>query len=423
MPRLTKQFVDCVQPPSDTSDRTFWDDTLSGFGVRVRASGAKTWVIMYRTQDGRLRKYRIGQVGALTPDEARKEARQKLAAVDRGADPAEEKGALRKAITVAELCELFLADEKSRIKPTTYKTDESRVACHVIPLLGTRRVISLLSHDIEQLQADIAAGKSRQPRRKEGRGDHATGGRGVAARTVSMVGTMLEFARRRGIVETNVARGVQKFSIPKRTRFLSHEEYAALGKAIEGAADFGESKVALAAIKALALTGCRRQEILGLRRDWLDSRTHCIRFGDTKTGPQLRPLGNAAIDLLSMQPCLEDSPWVFPAIRGDGQFIGAPRVFARLCSAAGLREVTLHTLRHSFATTAVELGFSELVISGLLGHRGNSVTARYAHVPDRALLAAADAVSQAIESALAGRTADILNISDAVTARARGTPQ
>jgi integrase len=410
MPRLTKRFVDALGPEPDKSDCTVWDDDLSGFGIRVRGSGAMTWIIMYRTREGRLRKYRIGQVGTLTPDEARREARQKLAAVDRGADPAGEKGALRKAMTVSELCDLFLADEKPRVKSTTYKTDESRVTCHVKPLLGNRKVISLRPSDIEQLQTDIAAGKTRTPRRGQGRGDHATGGRGVAARTVSMFGTMLEFACRRGVVQTNVARGVKKFSIPKRTRFLDHAEYAALGEAMRRAEAFGESRVALGAIAALALTGCRRQEILGLRWDWLDARARCIRFADTKTGPQLRPLGKVALDHLTAQPREDGSPWMFPAIQGDGHYIGAPRAFARFCHDAGLKGVTLHTLRHSFATMAVELGFSELIISGLLGHRGTSVTARYAHIPDRALTFAADRVSEAINNALTNRFSKVVQL-------------
>ncbi|HEY1710574.1 MAG TPA: hypothetical protein VGG10_20050 [Rhizomicrobium sp.] len=174
-------------------------------------------------------------------------------------------------MTVAELSDLFLEDERPRVKATTYKTDISRVRCHVKPLLGSRKVISLKMHDIEQLQVDIAAGKSKQRRRESGRGDYATGGRGVAARTVTMMGTMLEFARRRGIVETNVARGVQKFATAKRDCFLCREEYAALGKAMIDAKNFGEHEVALNAIRALALTGCRRQEILGLPWEWLTS--------------------------------------------------------------------------------------------------------------------------------------------------------
>lgn len=411
MPRLTKRFVDSLRADPNVADRTVWDDTLPGFGIRVRSAGGMTWVIMYRTKDGRLRKFKIGRIGALTPDEARKEARQRLAEVDKGQDPAAAKVAARRAMSVAELCDLYLADAKTRLKPKTYKMDESRVSCHVKPLIGSRKVESLKLRDIEDLQTAIATGKSARPRKEKGRGDHPSGGRGVAARTVSMVGTMLEFARRRGIVETNVARGVQKFSVPKRMRYLTHEEFASLGVTIRTAEEHGESRVALRAIEILLLTGCRREEILALRWDWLDLRSRCIRFGDTKTGPQLRPLGSAAIRLFSALRREGDVPWIFPAEKGDGHFIGAPRVFKRLCHAAKLKDVTLHTLRHSFASMAAELGYSELIISGLLGHRGSSVTARYAHVPDRALLSAADSVSTAIAKVLDGDLANIIPIS------------
>jgi integrase len=101
----------------------------------------------------------------------------------------------------------------------------------------------------------------------------------------------------------------------------------------------------------------------------------------------------------------EACPWVFPADWGDGHFIGLPRVLARLCARAGLKGVTLHTLRHTFAATAAELGFSELTIAGMLGHSVPGVTARYAHVPDSALLAAADRVSARLALALSGRAA------------------
>jgi integrase len=96
----------------------------------------------------------------------------------------------------------------------------------------------------------------------------------------------------------------------------------------------------------------------------------------------------------------KECQWIFPADRGVGHFIGLPRILARLCARAGLKDVTVHTLRHSFAATAAELGFSELTIAGLLGHTVPGVTARYAHVPDSALVAAADRVSAQIAAAL-----------------------
>jgi integrase len=172
-----------------------------------------------------------------------------------------------------------------------------------------------------------------------------------------------------------------------------------------------ENRIGLAATRFLLLTGLRRMEALALPWGWVDSRSRCIRFEDTKSGAQLRPIGSAAISLLDALPRSGGQRFVFPAGRGEGHFIGLPRVLARLCRRARLSGVTVHVLRHSFAAAAAEMGFSELTIAGLLGHSVPGVTARYAHVPDRALLVAADQVSARIAAALAGVThADVIEL-------------
>lgn len=282
--------------------------------------------------------------------------------------------------------------------------DQSRIDCHVKPLIGPRKAASLRMADMEDLQRQVAEGKSAAKGKRIGRGGTARGGRTVAARTVSMMGAILEYARRHGIVSENVTRGVQKYPTKKRTRFLSYEEYEALGKAIAIAEATKENRTALAAITALALTGCRRQEILDLPWAWLDIAHKCIHFGDSKTGAQIRPLGTAAVNHLVQQPKLENCKWVFPAKTFERGIVGVPHVFGRVCALAGLKEVSLHTLRHSYASVAADLGYSELTIAGLLGHRSGSVTARYAHVPDRALIAAADEVAASIADHLAKGT-------------------
>ena len=236
-----------------------------------------------------------------------------------------------------------------------------------------------------------------------------------------MLGTILEYARRHDLVPTNVACGVEKFPVGKRIRFLSYDEISELGKAMMVAEDHGENPTALAAIMALALTGCRRQEMLALPWNWLDAQRKCIRFEDTKTGAQLRPLGEAALTHLLGQPKLENSNWIFPAGTGDGNFVGAPRIFQRICEAARIEDASLHTLRHTFASVAADLGYSELTIAGLLGHRGSSVTARYAYVPDCALIAAADQVASRIARALGGDAATLpFNTRVAVWVRSQG---
>jgi integrase len=318
-------------------------------------------------------------------------------------NPSAERHAARAAITLSELCDLYVADAEGRIKASTLAMDRSRIECHVKPLIGRRTVGALTRRDIERLQSDVAAGKTAKPRKEKGRGGKGSGGRGVAARTVGMLGTILEFAKRHGMIVDNPARGVRRFPDNKRRRFLSLDELAALGAAMRRAPADVENRTGVAAIQALLLTGCRRSEILALPWAWLDMKARCIRFEDTKSGPQLRPIGAAAIKQLAAQSRYEDSPWVFPADRGNGHFVGLPRVLARLCARAGVKEVSVHTLRHSFAAMAAELGFSELTIAGLLGHSVPSVTARYAHLPDSALVAAADRVSARMAAALEGK--------------------
>jgi len=403
--KLTKRVVDALRPAL-SRDVFKWDagdGSLKGFGIRVKPSGIASYFVQYRNKEGRTRRLVLGRVGELTPNEARNLAADKLKEARTGGDPSAERHAARAAITVSELCDLYVADTKRRIKPSTLAMDHSRIECHVKPLIGRRTVAGVTRRDIERFQADVAAGKTAGPRREKGRGGKASGGRGVAARTVGMLGTILEFGRQHGMISDNPARGVRRFPDDKRRRFLSLDELAALGRAMREALNNGENRTGVAAVRALLLTGCRRNEVLALPWSCVDTKGRCIHFEDTKSGAQIRPIGAAAAKHIAAQPRHKDCQWVFPADRGNGHFIGLPRVLARLCARAELKDVTVHTLRHSFAATASELGFSELTIAGLLGHTVPGVTARYAHVPDAALIAAADRVSARMASALDGK--------------------
>lgn len=422
MPKITKRTVDALKPNPAGKDVFFWDSgdgAIKGFGVRMKPSGAASYLVQYRNKEGRTRRLVLGPTSVLTAEEARTRAGNKLKEVEGGGDPSADRHAIRKSITVTELCDLYIKDAEARageegeIKHSTLKMDKSRIECHIKPLIGRLSVRSLTVEDVEGLQNDIAAGKTAKKREKKGRSGLLTGGRGVAARTVGMLGTILEFAKRRKVIKENPARSVKKFEGGKNKRFLSQAELKALGEAMNNAAT--ENKAAIAAIRALLLTGCRKNEILGLPWAWLDVTAKCIRFADTKSGAQIRPIGKSAVEHFKLQPKAKDSkgdesPWIFPAAQGDGHFVGLPRVLERLCKTAKIKDVTLHVLRHTFAASAAELGFSELTIAGLLGHTLASVTARYSHIPDSALVIAADRVSARITAALEGRedSADIV---------------
>ncbi len=403
MPKISKRVVDKIKPSPEGKDIFIWDScdgSLKGFGIRVKPSGAATYLIQYRNQEGRTRRLALGKVGTLTPDEARVLARDKLASVSKGHDPSAERHAIRSSITVSELCELYLKDAAGRIKESTLKVDKIRVNAHVLPLLGKKTVRSLTRQDIEGFQNDIAVGKTAKPRPEGGRGGHPKGGRGAASRTTDMFTTILEFACNKGIIEKNPGRGVKKFASKKMARFLSIKEIVALGKVIKESET--ESQVGLDAINLLLLTGCRKSEILSLPWEWVDFDHQCIRFHDSKTGPQLRPISSSALNKLKEIKKRNDSSWVCPSVRGDGHFIGLPKVFKRFCTKAEIQNASLHTLRHTFSSVATGLGYTELTIAGMIGHKNRGVTARYAHLPDRALLAAANTVSARIKSALNG---------------------
>lgn len=408
--KITKRFLDGLQPDV-TKDVQFMDSEVRGFGVRLKPSGSAAFFIRYKLTDGSERRYVLGKVGTITPDEARTLAKAKLADVAKGGDPSAERHAVREAMTVAEICDWYisaattgniLGRRGARIKASTLAMDKSRIETHVKPLIGKKTADGLTDTDIARLQRDIASGKTAKARK--GRGGATTGGSGVAARTVRMLGAILEHAKRAKLVKSNPAQGVRLLAEGTNDRRLSEEEIIALGKAMQ-ATENEQNPVALAAVRFLLLTGFRRMEALSLRWDEVDLKGRCISLSDSKSGSQVRAIGAVALAVLEAARADARSEWVFPASRGDGHFIGLPRVLERLCAAASIEGVSLHTLRHSFASVAADEGFSELTVAALLGHARRGVTQRYVKV-DRAAVLAADAVSAKIAGLLVGQAAE-----------------
>jgi integrase len=413
--KLTKRIVDALKTPKPSKvgvkvRETFvWDRELRGFGVQVMPSGLKSFVIQYRTAEGRLRRSVIGRFGLMTVEEARDLAHEKLVAVSKGVDPVAAEAEDTGRITVAELCDWYLTEAEAGrilgrrrrpIKASTLAMDRSRVEAHIKPLLGRRQVGALKLGDIEVAQADIAAGKTAKAR-KGSRGGATTGGEGVAARTLSTLHAIFEHAARLGKIPSNPAKGVRRLASAPRDRRLSRAEIQRFGETMREAARDGEHPTGLAAIRFLLLTGFRRMEGLGMQRPWLDEEEGAVRFPDTKSGAQTRVIGQAAVDLLLAQPQTK-SPFFFPADWGEGHFIGVVRVLDRICERAKIADVTPHTLRHTFASLAGDLGFSELTIAALLGHASRGVTQRYVHI-DEALRMAADRVAEEMADILDGK--------------------
>ncbi|CAM5774419.1 integrase [Labrys miyagiensis] len=436
MPKLSKFRITTKEVDALVADRDafYFDAELKGFGVRTKPSGSKTYLVQYKNKEGRTRRVSIGQHGALTPSEARKQASVLLGRVDAGEDPAESKADERKAMTMSQLCDAYLeATDKGLVlgkrgtakKSSTLVTDRGRIERHIKPLLGNRKVRDVTTPDIVKFMRDVTAGKTATVVKTKLRGKAVVeGGKGTAARTVGLLGGILSYAVSEGIISINPARGVKRPADERRQVRLSADEYRALGKAIAKSEAAKEPWQITAAMRLLALTGCRRGEIEGLRWQDVDLLGHCLRLSDSKTGASVRPLGSAAVTVLEKLPVEVRKGFVFPQARKtEGEkraFGGLPKAWARVVALAKdkdgvnpIGELTPHGLRHAFASTAHDLGYSELTIAALLGHAAASVTGRYVHQVDEALVNAADKVSEHIAGMMSGTAgANVTNITD-----------
>jgi integrase len=412
--KLTKRAIDATK--SDGTDRVLWDEELRGFGLRVKPGGLKSYVIQFRNRQGVSRRLTVGQCCRLTPDEARREARRLLSDVERGLDPVERRVQERKAITVGDLCVEYLAKAEAGLiigrkglpkKASTLAIDRGRIARHIVPLLGKKPLKDVASADIKRFLEAVMSGKTAATVRTKARGlARVTGGPTAAVRAAGLLGGMLTYAKEMGYIEQNAARGVRKPADKRRSFRLASEEYRCLGEALETAEGRGEHWQAIAAIRLLALTGCRRSEILNLKWSEVDFENSCLRLGDTKTGASIRPLPAAARTVLASS--VHKSEYVFPGIcREDRSYASVfPKTWRRIVG----HQYSPHGLRHAYASATHELGFGELTIKALLGHSRIGVTSGYVATVDTYLLSAAEKVARYIAGAITGETGKLLKL-------------
>lgn len=410
MPKLTKRVVDAVE--IRTKEYVIWDEELPGFGLRIFPSAKRSYVVQYR-QAGRSRRYAIGLHGIWTPETARAEAKKLLGRVAGGEDPAEQRKLDRNAMTVRELCELYIADldrgtvigRSGRPKAaSTVEIDKGRIRRHIIPLIGARRVKDITTADVVRMMKDIIAGATRlneKTRKKRGR-SIVRGGPGTASRAVGVLGGLFTYARDELGFElyTNPAHGIRKPKDRIRNRHLSQAEYRMLGRILRHAEADPDYAKTIAMIRVIALTGCRRGEVIKLRWDEVDAERSTLSLRDTKTGDSVRPLGLPALELVERRYADSTTEWVFPRDRQDGPYGSFPNQWERIFKGTDLEGLTAHVLRHSFASLANELGFTEVTVAALLGHSHKTITARYIHSADSALVMAADTVSGLIDALL-----------------------
>jgi len=414
---LTKRTVDALIF-SPGCDYFVWDTKLKGFGIRVtertdaqgKVHRRKVFVLGYRPKGARqFRRLTLGTFGPQTTEQGRDKALEHLSAITKGTDPLAAKRAERGALTVRELGDTYLNEVDRRRKPGTAREYRRLWKKHILPALGTKPVAAVVNGDIRRLHRSLQDTPY------------------VANRVVARLTTFFTHAIAEGAIPSrlNPTHGVEFYPEQGRERFLTKEEFGRLGEALARAEREGlppapelrekpkkaenqkhrpksadvpipANPYAVAAIRLLALTGCRENEILSLRWNDVDFERGHLRLDDTKTGKSVRPLGQSAAAVLASLVRIEGNPYVLPGLKAKGHLVEIKRVWYAVRHAAKLRELRLHDLRHSFASVPAASGESLLVVRSLLGHKNVATTERYAHLGDDPVKSAANRTSKAI---------------------------
>ena len=406
--KISKRVVDSLNPGD-----TVWDNEVRGFGVRCQRR-ARVYILKYRFH-GRQRWLSFGKHGSpWTPEMARNEALRLMGMIVNGLDPADARDEAKNDLTISELCDLYLSEGCALKKPSTMATDIGRIERHIKPLLGKKYVRHVTRADVEKMRDGVANGKTAADI-KTGMFGRAivTGGKGTANKAVSLLGAIFAFAIGRRLRADNPAHGVKMFPSKTHERFLTPVELGRLGDALDEADKEGINLFALSAIRLLVMTGCRKGEILTLQWKHVDFERSCFRLPDSKSGAKIVPVGAAVFRVLEELPRFDGNDYVLPGSKEGGHFVGLPKVWRRIRARAGLSDVRLHDLRHSFASVGAAGGDSLFIIGKLLGHRQSGTTARYAHLADDPLKAAADRISGTIAAAMRGskKGAEIVELS------------
>jgi integrase len=389
MPKLTKRRVEAAQ--AGPREAFLWDEELRGFGIRVFPSGRRSYLVQYRF-GGRTRRVTLGAHGTLTCEEARAEARQALAAVARGEDPAALRDAERDALTMDKFAKRYLEQHAKRKKAaSSARRDEKNLEDHILPRLGKRLVQDIGRQDVARLHHEMRKIPF------------------AANRVLSLLSKMMNLAEAWGIRPdgSNPCRHVERYKEPPRERFLSPSEIAHLGDVLaELERTRQKPQTVIDVVRFLLLTGRRRGEAENLKWTDVDLETGIMRVR-TKTGPRSFPLNAPTRELLAGVE--RRSEFVFPSARGDTP-VSLSVPWERIRDKAGFGDLRLHDLRHTHGSTAAGAGLGLVLIGKLLGHTRPDATLRYSHVHDDPAREAAERVGQRIAASLDGKDAEVVSI-------------
>jgi integrase len=362
--KLTDYIVRRLPAPTK-GNKIYYDSDVTGFGCRVTAAGARSFILNYRARNRREHRTTIGSFPEWSAVAARKEAAELKKTIDRGGNPVGELRAYRDAPTVNDLCDRFIAEYLPRKRPSTQHTYRLQIENEIRPALGRLKVSEITFADCDGLHRKITA-------------------RGTAYRAnriIALLSRMFSLANRWQWRTDNPCRGIERNVEHKRRRYLSADELERLGMALDDYSDQQSANI----IRLLLFTGARRGEVLAAR--WADFDAGFTTWSKPGTSTKQKiehiiPLNRTARRLLTelRGQVPADTEWLFPANGGHRKDV--KDAWASICRAAKIKGVRAHDLRHCFASILVSSGHSLPVIGALLGHATPTTTARYAHLMD-----------------------------------------
>jgi integrase len=381
--KLTKRLIDSLPAPPDGVRSYIVSDTEDdGLRLRVFKSGAKVFALEYRTRGGRVRWYSFGQHPDLSIAEARRRASTLRVQIREGFDPVDAAAVTRTAPTFSECAARWVERSKVHKKPSSRRNDELLLRLYLLPRFGKRKIRDLSRQDVQRLQDELSGKKT------------------TANRCQALLSTILNYAE--AIEErepnSNPCRLVKHYKERRVERALTLDELAHLWEVLDSST---EQPSAVAAIRFLALSGLRCGEVLALRWDDVDITGKRVQLRDSKTGPRKVLINEPAVALLDSLPRASAS--VF-AGRGGTAIADLTHPWQRVREQAGLPDVRLHDLRHSFASLGIAAGLSLPEVGKLLGHRSVATTHRYAHLLETAERAASDRLGMVLSRVLNSAT-------------------
>ncbi len=418
--KLTKRVIDNFVCPRGVARAALFDTDIPGFHVEALASGKKVYRLKWK-RNGRQGRETLGEHGALTVEQARARAITLRGQLFDGVNPHDARRQLLQAkerdFTLRELVERWLLEGPAAApskRQSSWEADARKLRLHIIPLLGDRLIREISRGDIELAQHAIAMGKTARVGEKNGRSRSIVrGGEGIARSSVLSLSSCLTWAVNRDLLQENPCFKVKKSKVRNVERFLSKEEAERLLLTLENMQASGEIDPRFADIvRLLLLTGARKSEIQGLQWQEIDFERSCIRLPRhrSKTGEKTIPTNSRALAILERRRQLlagrRASRFVFPSACGDQPIVGMQKAWERIRRKAGLVDVRLHDLRHSFASFAAANGASLYVIGKALGHTQPSTTARYAHLTNDPVRQMSEDVAAAIFATPASKQSD-----------------